>query len=285
MTFTNLILTFDNRDWLGPVSDFFMGTGALSVEILEKSPVLTVLTNGDNHADQLLERFTAFRRLMEFQSPDVSRKTLTDTDWIAAFRSHFTPFQMSRSLKVIPEWEATEQDRGSPRAIVVDPGQAFGTGLHATTALAAQFLVDTVPRKRSFTMMDVGCGSGILSIAGAKNGAAQIIAFDVDPLCSRAVHRHAALNHIPPERILTYIGTHQSLGKTEPVDVLVINIIETVIRDILPDIRHLAGKTVIISGVLNQDAPGFVAWLEGLGLKTIKQAVREEWAAVCCEAT
>ncbi len=283
MTFINLILTFDDRDWLAPVSDFFMGAGALSVEIREKSPTLTVLARNGEHADELLKRCLEFGRLMDFEMPHIERETLTDTDWIAAFRAHFASFQMTPGLNVIPEWEAGDQDRHAPDTIVVDPGQAFGTGLHPTTALAARFLMDVMKNTDSRSVMDVGCGSGILSVIASKNGASTILAFDIDPLCSHAVQRHAQLNSLMPGQIRMFVGTQQSLKLKQPVDVVVINIIETVIRRILPDIRQMVGGTLILSGVLQSDAPAFVSWLRDMGFNTINQAVREEWAAFQCE--
>ncbi len=283
MTFINLILTFENRDWLAPVSDFFMGAGALSVEIRGKSPTLTVLARDGKHADELLQRCLAFGELMGFETADIERETLTDTDWIAAFRAHFESFHMTPDLKVMPEWDAGEQDRRAQDTIVVDPGQAFGTGLHPTTALAADFLLNVMKETDSRTVMDVGCGSGILSVIASKNGAASVLAFDIDPLCSHAVQHHALLNNLMSGQIRMFVGTHRSLNVKHPADVVVINIIESVIRAVLPEIRHLVGGTLILSGVLQSDAPAFIAWLRDMGFNTINQTVREEWAAFQCE--
>ncbi len=283
MTFINLILTFDNRDWLASVSDFFMGAGALSVEIREKTPTLTAMVRNRNQADELLDRFRTFADMMGFTEPAVDFQTVTDTDWIAAFRSHFASFQMTPDLYIVPEWEAGEEHRNDPGTIVVDPGQAFGTGLHPTTALAAQFLVEAVRASGSPSLLDVGCGSGILSVAAAKNGAEEITAFDVDPLCSYAVQRHVQLNNLPFETMRMFVGTHQSLKLDKPVDLMVINIIESVIRSILPDIKHLVGGSLVLSGILQEDAPAFVSWLQESRFKTTRHTVRDEWAAFQCE--
>jgi ribosomal protein L11 methyltransferase len=133
-------------------------------------------------------------------------RQLAEEDWANAWKAHYHPLRIGRRFLIIPAWQ-TEQVQPQPgdRLIVLDPGMAFGTGLHPSTQLCLRAMEEVVrPGQR---VLDAGCGSGILSIAAARLGAAAVDAFDIDPLAVDATGANVALNDLPiPVRVFAGSG-------------------------------------------------------------------------------
>ena len=280
-----ITITFINRDWLLPLSDFLMGMGAASVEIQAGSPVLRVILPPFKDPKNLLHAMDVFFESLAIPRPEIVLKQLESQDWTAVFRKHFTPFTMNRSSFIVPSWLKKEYAGTfeGKQVVIVEPGQAFGTGLHASTALAADMITDYGEKHPGFTMIDAGTGSGILSIIAERNGADQIIAFDIDPLCSTAVTTHLSLNQSPVDKFHLFIGTETAIRPDTKVDLVVINIIETIIRQILPSLSKMAIDQLILSGILKRDAESFIHFVNEQGFSVVDQDTRDEWVAFRCE--
>lgn len=280
-----LTLTFENRDWLLPLSDFLMGIGVASVEIQMNSPVLQVILLPFKNPEKIIQAIGEFCGNLSIPIPGITLKTLENQDWMAVFRKHFAPFAMNRNSFIVPSW-LKEEYPGTvegKQVIVVEPGQAFGTGLHATTALAADMVTDYGKGHPGFTMIDAGSGSGILSLIAEKNGADKIVAFDVDPLCSTAMATHLSLNRSAIEKFHFFIGTEAAIRPDTKVDLIVINIIETIIRRILPSLSRMATDQLILSGILKRDTESFIHFVNKQGFRVLEQDTRDEWIAFRCE--
>ena len=161
-------------------------------------------------------------------------------DWDERWREFHRPVRVGR-LWIGPPWETAPH---GVEAIVVDPGRAFGTGGHATTRLCLQ-LLDAVERG---SLLDVGCGSGVLAIAAARLGFAPVLAVDHDPSALEATRRNAAANGVE-------LDVRQVDALSEPlpaVDTAVANISAESVRLVLP---RLDTGTVVTSGYLERDAP------------------------------
>ncbi|NOZ12554.1 MAG: hypothetical protein GXO69_02775 [Acidobacteria bacterium] len=282
--FPQINLTFENRDNLSVISDFLMGLGADSVEIQEKSPVLRVILAPGKSPDTIIESLTGFCGAVNIPLPEIETRQLQNRDWTAVFREHFTPFSMNSSVFIVPSWMKHEygEQEGGKQVIIVEPGQAFGTGLHATTALAADMIVDYARLNPGFSMIDAGTGSGILSIIAEKNGAEDIIAFDIDPLCSPALTTHLKLNGADTDKFRLFVGTESAIRKNIRANLVVINIIEQVIRKILPTLAPMVTGRLILSGILEQDSEEFISFVENLGFSVQETETRDEWAAFSC---
>ena len=282
-----ITITFINRDWLLPLSDFLMGMGAASVEIQVKSPVLQVILPPFKDPKNLLQAMDVFLESLAIPRPEIALKQLENQDWTAVFRKHFTPFAMNRNSYIVPSWLKKEYSEifNGKQVVIVEPGQAFGTGLHASTALAADMITDYGKKHPGFTMIDAGTGSGILSIIAERNGADQIIAFDIDPLCSNAMTTHLSLNRSTIEKFHFFIGTEAAIRPETEVDLVVINIIETIIRQILPSLARMSTDQLILSGILKRDAESFIHFLNKQGFSVVDQEIRDEWIAFRCEKT
>ncbi len=283
--FPQLILKFPDRDGMFPVSDFLMGFGAASVEIQTDCPCLSVLFAPGQETANILQALQNFCNTTGIPYPEISSTQLQNSDWMSVFRAHFTPFSMNKNTFIVPSWlkDSFSKTKNGKQVVIVEPGQAFGTGLHATTALAADMITDYGKNHPRFTMIDAGSGSGILSVIAEKNGAAKILAFDIDPLSSVAMTTHITLNRCQREKFQLFVGSVAAIKKSESVDLVVINIIETIIRKILPDLAPIASDQLILSGILARDSENFLSFVKENGFSVIEKAARDEWVAFRCK--
>ena len=170
---------------------------------------------------------------------------LQDQDWERAWLEHFRPMRFGRRLWVLPGGQTAELADGDV-AVELDPGLAFGTGTHATTALCLDWLgsLDLAGRR----VIDVGCGSGILAIAALKLGAAGAVAIDHDPQALLATRENAARNGVADR--LTVLGA--DAPPPEPADVVVANILAGTLIELAPQVEAMVrpGGLLALSGIL-----------------------------------
>ena len=196
---------------------------------------------------------------------------LEDKDWVREWMDHFHPMQFGERLWICPSW----RDVPNPDAVnvMLDPGLAFGTGTHPTTALCLQWLdgLDLAGK----TVVDFGCGSGILGIAALKLGAARVIGIDIDPQAIQASRDNAARNGVA-DQIELYLPADQP--QDVEADVVVANILAGPLRELAPLIagHGKAGSLMALSGVLESQAPELET-IYGQWFEMDRTAVKEEW--------
>ncbi len=196
---------------------------------------------------------------------------LEDKDWVREWMDHFHPMQFGERLWICPSW----RDVPNPDAVnvMLDPGLAFGTGTHPTTALCLQWLdgLDLAGK----TVVDFGCGSGILGIAALKLGAARVIGIDIDPQAIQASRDNAARNGVA-DQIELYLPADQP--QDVEADVVVANILAGPLRELAPLIagHGKAGSLMALSGVLESQAPELET-IYGQWFEMDPTAVKEEW--------
>lgn len=174
------------------------------------------------------------------------RTTIADTDWVLATQSQFPPTRISDRLWIVPTWH----EPPDPDAVVVrlDPGVAFGTGTHPTTRLCLRWL-DASLRKGA-TVLDYGCGSGILAIAAAKLGASRVVGSDIDPQALQAARANSEANAIRADY------TEPDLLRAGTWDVVLANILSNPLMVLAPALlaRVAPGGALVLSGVLERQA-------------------------------
>lgn len=207
--------------------------------------------------------------------------TCVQEDWINNWKKYFHPMKVGKKLLIRPDWEKVENPDG--RVVLdLEPGIAFGTGTHETTRLCMQFLEDYI--KPGCKMLDVGCGSGILSVAGLLLGAGSAVGVDIDPLAVKTAKQNAERNHVA-ER---FTGIDGSL--TEKVDgqfnVVVANIVADVIIELTKDIeKYLApGAVYLMSGIIDEREQDVRNALEGK-FKILARREEKGWVALACTAS
>lgn len=196
---------------------------------------------------------------------------LEDKDWVREWMDHFHPMQFGERLWICPSW----RDVPNPDAVnvMLDPGLAFGTGTHPTTALCLQWLdgLDLAGK----TVVDFGCGSGILGIAALKLGATRVIGIDIDPQAIQASRDNAMRNGVA-DQIELYLPADQP--QDVEADVVVANILAGPLRELAPLIagHGKAGSLMALSGVLESQAPELET-IYGQWFEMDPTAVKEEW--------
>jgi len=198
---------------------------------------------------------------------------LADRDWETAWLDQYRPIQISAGLWVCPSWLAPP-DPGAVN-VIIDPGLAFGTGTHPTTALCLEWLA-TAPLKDRH-VLDYGCGSGILAIAALKLGAAGAMAVDVDERALATARANAASNEVA-DRIEVLDPAAIPRGYT--ANIVLVNILADVIIELAPDLSRLtaADGTIILTGVLTTQLNSVQrAFSDSFKLHTIR---RDEWCLI-----
>lgn len=175
---------------------------------------------------------------------------LEEKDWEREWMTHFHPMQFGNRLWVCPSWEEVPV----PEAVnlMLDPGLAFGTGTHPTTALCLQWL-DQQASLEGKTIIDYGCGSGILAIAALLLGAKSAIGVDLDPQALEATIENAKRNHIPMDKLEVFLPGGEP---SDQADVVVANILAGPLTQLAPELASLTkeGGSIALSGILTEQA-------------------------------
>lgn len=204
--------------------------------------------------------------------PEPRFQTMAEQDWANAWKAHYHPFRIGERIWIRPSWIAAEEVTGiEPEDVilVLDPGMAFGTGLHPTTQSCLIALEQLV--QPGMCVLDVGTGSGILAIAAARLGAAEVAAFDTDDLAVRATEANANINAVSP-RLTVWQGQLTSVpAHTEHShwDLVVVNILAPVIIQLFKenDLLGYVAPTgrIILSGIIDEQGASVVETLEQAG--------------------
>lgn len=210
-------------------------------------------------------------------------RAVADEDWAEAWKEHFHVERYGRRLVVVPSWRSYDMQPGDV-VFTLDPGMAFGTGQHETTRMCLEALERVVTP--GSCVLDVGCGSGILSIAAARLGAARVVAVDVDPVCIDVTIENAAINHVPIETARGSLGADwpAELGRPADYDVLVANIIAGAIIDLAPYFASALGDggRLIASGIIAEREALAASALTTAGFRLDATHAMGEWR--CLEA-
>ena len=207
-----------------------------------------------------------------------------DADWADNWKQYYKPIPIGDRLLVTPSWEPIPQ--GNTRAVLkLDPGVAFGTGAHHTTRMCLEFLEQTV--KQGDRVLDLGCGSGILSIAAVLLGARDAVAVDIDPIAEHIAYENAALNGISADGYHVEIGDILTDGLMRErilgeYDIVLANIVAGVILALAPYARTVVkkGAPFIVSGIIDEREQEVVEGLIAAGF-TIDAVHRSEgWVGI-----
>ncbi|TCK60942.1 50S ribosomal protein L11 methyltransferase [Seleniivibrio woodruffii] len=191
-----------------------------------------------------------------------------ETGWDTKWKEFIKPGNLTDSLKYVFDLDAVS-DSGT---IIINPAMAFGTGTHATTRCAARLLEDVVSGKN---VADVGCGSGILAIAAAKRGAKDVYAFDIDPEALDNTLENIERNHV---NVKAWTGDIDSL--TEKVDVIVANIITSVLKVIHPPVLEMKPEYIVYSGILAEEYEEFMKEIDIKDYDIVRTVNEAEWCGV-----
>jgi ribosomal protein L11 methyltransferase len=208
---------------------------------------------------------------------ELRTRIVDEADWAEAWTQHFQVLSLGRRLVIKPSW-LRHKRAGDEVVIDLDPGMAFGTGLHPTTRLCLQALEDRADRGPLGRVLDVGCGSGILSIAAVKLGATRALGVDIDPIAIEATEANASHNRVG-KRIRAREG---SIPTDEgPFDTVLANLIAGILVELASALADevVPGGTLVASGIfIDREADAWEA-LERAGFRLVRRWHDSDWVA------
>lgn len=200
-------------------------------------------------------------------------------DWENSWKQYYHTLELGRRLAVVPSWE--EYENPQHRAVIaLDPGMAFGTGTHETTALCLETLEETV--RGGERVLDIGTGSGILAIAALKLGAAAAEGVDIDPMCVRTAGENAARNGVQ-DRFRVLIGDLSDKASGE-YDIICANIVANAIKALVPGVPALLKPdgVFLASGIIDTRKDEVTAAVEAAGLAVREIKEQNGWVCLVC---
>lgn len=216
-------------------------------------------------------------------------EAVPEQDWQEQWKQAFPPLAIGERLWVRPYWDESPLPQGRV-ALNIDPGLAFGTGDHATTAMMLEMVEQYLQPGQ--TVLDFGCGSGILGIAALALGAARVTGVDNDPVCAEVVQRHLQLNHLEAERFKFISGEIigdeklQRVLRQDKAQLVLANINSEVVFDLARVVfRFMAPQGVFLcSGVIAEHGGVIASRLVNSGLALLKTQERDGWCGYACVA-
>ena len=213
------------------------------------------------------------------ESWNVSRSTLEQTDWANAWKAHFATEKVSPRIVIHPEWESYVEQDGEI-VIHIDPGMSFGTGRHETTRSCLRMLDDWTAKGNSGSFLDLGCGSGILSIAAAKLGLSPIAALDYDPDAVQGTRENQQRNNLE-HAFAPVVGDVSCLQLPTSFDLVAANILAPVLIEHAQNIANTVrpGGSLILSGILDSQYPQVKDAYCSLQFEQSEQIQDGEWTS------
>ncbi|MBC8572440.1 50S ribosomal protein L11 methyltransferase [Jingyaoa shaoxingensis] len=235
--------------------------------------------------DRVKEALEELRIFMDIGECTITESQTEDKDWINNWKQYFHQFYVDDIL-IIPSWEDVKPEDKDKMIIHIDPGTAFGTGMHETTQLCMRQLKKYV--NKDTQILDVGTGSGILSIAALKLGASHAVGTDLDPCAISAVKENLEANDVPVTDMDMILGNiiddkaiQDEVGY-EKYDIVVANILADVLIPLTPVILHQMkkGGLYITSGIIDDKEESVVAAVKAAGLEVLEVTHQGEWVSV-----
>ena len=223
----------------------------------------------------------------DWGSLELGCKPLPDTDWEESWKENYPPQPIGNSLVVLPYWQADmETDR---KKVILDPGLTFGTGAHPSTQMVMEFMEEML--RPGCNCLDLGSGSGILSIAALRLGAKSAIGVDIDPKAEDIARENAAYNGFAAPEFTAITGNvtedkaMMERLAADSYDFVLVNIVADVIIGLSAVLPHFLREhsRVLCSGILDSRLTDVVTALEKAGLEILEIHAKEDWRSICAK--
>ena len=245
--------------------------------------------NGEDYTEllkQVKTELEELRKIVDVGTGVITSDQTEDLDWINNWKKFFSSFYIDDIL-IKPTWEELKEEDKDKFLIEIDPGVSFGTGKHETTQLCIRQLLKYIPGTTP-KVLDVGCGSGILSIVALKLGASEVVGTDLDADCMTSTRDNMQVNHLELSKGTFYVGNliddtelQEKVG-TECYDIVVANILADVIIPMAPVIpaRLKKGGYFITSGIIDFKEDAVKEAIEKAGLTVVEINHQGEWVNI-----
>lgn len=252
----------------------------LSRELLNsipKAPSVKAYFPVDDRLGETVDAFKKeFRQRMGIE-PRIELRQLDEDDWAHGWKAYYKPEKIGRVV-VKPSWE--EYTPQSEEVIIaLDPGMAFGTGAHPTTRMCIRLLQELIDHP--LEMLDVGTGSGILAITGAKLGAVNVVASDVDPVAVAVARENVALNNLS-DQVQVVKGDLLTGHSSHKYGLVVANIIADIIIKLIPELKNVLQTTgrFMAAGIIENRLGEIEQSLSGHGFEIVQVVAEKEWRGI-----
>ena len=269
-----------------PVCEAFRRYGCERIVVEQLDPsgphprlLVKAYAPNDDSREKLVAGMEIVVRLLGLVRPvgGLNSRLIQEEDWARAWRKQYTIQHLGKRLVICPTWLSYQPEQHEV-VVRLDPGMAFGTGVHPTTRMCLRTLDELV--ENGMRIADVGCGSGILSIAAVKLGASKALAFDVDDLAVRVARENVEANGV--SQVVDVVeGTlrHDPTQPSPKCDLIVANITLNPIVDLAPHIVNSLGPggLAVLSGLLQEQGPTVESAFDSLGASLQSRAAIDDW--------
>ena len=212
---------------------------------------------------------------------DLKTRVIEEREWENAWKEHFDVLHVGSKIVIVPSWR-NYSSKSSEVVILLDPGMAFGTGHHPTTRMCLELLESLL--QPGMNMLDVGCGSGILSMASVKLGCASAVGLEIDPVAVRSAKDNVVTNR-ETNRINILAGTlpHPEI-QPGSFDIVAANISSNVISELAADLAKslVPEGIVIVSGIIDERSDDTVKQLKNSGITANRRYSSGDWVTLVC---
>lgn len=239
-----------------------------------------------NDVREIIDGFKNDEFGIDFGRLEIELRTVSDEDWANNWKQYFKPFVIADRIVIKPSWEEYNDSTEGKIVLEIDPGMSFGTGQHFTTRLCIEQIEKYL--KDGMEVLDMGCGSGILSIAAILLGAKNAVGVDIDENATRIAAENAEMNNIYNDRFKIYCGNVtddeklcQEIGY-DKYDMIVVNIIADIIIGMSSSFPKFLkkGGLVIASGIIKKYLQNIIDNFQSLGFEIMEINEREDWVSV-----
>ncbi len=283
-----------NKDNVEDVSTALFDAGATGTQVIDPNEIKNMIIelSKEEYADNRLIPKTGFKVIAYYTlntnlsslkikyKEKMTTHIVDDVNWKDNWKKYYVPFNITESIRIIPSWE--KQKATNKLDIIMERGMAFGTGTHETTKLCAKLLEEHLVNEDK--VIDVGCGTGILSIIAKKLGASDVIALDIDDDAIKTTNENIIINKTPEIKVI--LGELKNIDKQFKYNIIIANIVSDIIIQLSPNLKEYLVKEgkIICSGIIKSRKNDVVKSLEDNGFTIIDVKTDNEWVAIVAYA-
>jgi len=250
-----------------------------SVESLKDvSSSITFYLEDTPEGIELFDRLLSDIIIYDIQRVEV--RSASDDEWKDKWKEYFKPAKITDRITIKPTWEEYDRSGKDELVIEIDPGMAFGTGTHATTVLCLRLIEKYLSGKTDAKVLDIGCGSGVLSIAAILLGASEAVGVDLDPVAVETAKRNVSMNNL--DSAITIIEGDLTKGLSYKSDIIAANLMADLVISLTKDVKKnlMPDGIFISSGILKEKEKQVVSAIKKSGFSILEVIDQDDWCAI-----